>query len=341
MKMRKKSIIIVSAVASIAFIAFIWTYTKIYAPNTAFDDKSVLLFIQEPVELTDWIHGADGRRIVKNESSFLFTATVKKYKLLKPGRYRIKKGMNNNAIINMFRSGSQDPITVRTDDVETIYELAGKLGRQMKQDSLSFINAFTDKATLDSLGFNEYTLPAMFMPNTYEFFWTMTPEDYMKRMKKIYDQYWTDDRKKQSEKIGLSPVEVGTLASIVKAETARNDEAPRIAGLYLNRLRSGIALQSDPTAVFGKTKHTSRVYLSDLENDSPYNTYQRRGLPPGPINFPETVYLDAVLAPERHDYIYMCAQPGATGYHNFARTLDQHNVYRRQYTDWLEKKGIR
>jgi UPF0755 protein len=339
--MSKKTIIILSAVASTVLIAIIWMYTKIYAPNTAFEEKTVLLFIHEPTEISAWIRGESGRKIVKNEATFLFTAAMKKYKTLKPGRYRIKKGMNNNAIINMLRSGSQEPVTVRTDDVETIYELAGKLGKHLQQDSLSFIRAFSDPATLDSMGFNEYTLPASFMPNTYEFFWTMTPRDYMTRMKKIYDQYWTDDRRNQAQKIGLNPVEVATLASIVKAETGRKDEAPKIAGLYLNRLRTGIALQSDPTAVFGKKNHASRVYLSDLQNDSPYNTYLRRGLPPGPINFPEILYLDAVLAPEQHDYIYMCAQAEATGYHNFARTLDQHNVYRRQYTDWLEKKGIR
>ena len=131
------------------------------------------------------------------------------------------------------------------------------------------------------------------------------------------------------------------LQPIVKAETAKNDEAPKIAGLYQNRLRIGMALQSDPTAVFVRQQHVQRVSYSDLQNDSPYNTYLHTGLPPGPIDFTENIYLDAVLNPAKHEFIFMCAQPGGTGYHNFSRTLDQHNVYRREYTRWLESKGIR
>jgi UPF0755 protein len=340
MKNRKK-LLIVFIPLGILFIAGIWLYTKIFSANTRFEEKSVLIYVPQAIEASAWIESPEGKKIVRHQSTFALTSSLKKFKTLKPGRYRIPRGINNNSLINMLRSGAQEPLTVRTDDVETIDALAGKLGKVMMYDSAQFMASFTNQQKLNSLGFNTYTLPAMLAPNTYEFFWTMTPDEYLKRMKDIYDNYWTADRLKQAERIGLSAEEVATLASIVKAETAKTEEAPKIAGLYLNRLKSGIALQSDPTAVFGKNSHASRVYLSDLQNDSPYNTYQRRGLPPGPINFPEKIFLEAVLGYEKHDFIFMCAQPKATGYHNFAKTLDQHNVYRKQYTTWLEDQGIR
>jgi UPF0755 protein len=332
---------IAALVMATAMIFSGWFYFNVLASNTSFGEKSVIVFIHEPTDITAWVNGEDGKKIIGNTSSFLTTAGLKKFKTMKPGRYRIQKDASNNALINMFRSGAQEPLSVRTDDVETISELAGKLGKQLITDSAGFMTIFTNDEIIGAMGFNSYTLPAMLVPNTYEFFWTLTPEEYLKKMKGIYDSYWTEDRIRQAQRIGLSPVEAATLASIVKAETAKTDEAPKIAGLYLNRLKSGIALQSDPTAVFGRKTHASRVYLNDLQNDSPYNTYQRTGLPPGPINFPEKIFLEAVLGAEKHDYIYMCAQPEATGYHNFSKTLDQHNIYRKQYTSWLERKGIR
>ena len=141
--------------------------------------------------------------------------------------------------------------------------------------------------------------------------------------------------------MGLSISEVTTLASIVKAETGQRNEATKIAGLYLNRLRSGIPLQSDPTAIFGRKSNVRRVYLSDIQADSPYNTYKIKGLPPGPINFPEDGYLDAVLQAEEHEYIYMCAEPGGTGKHRFSKNLSEHERNRSEYIAWLNQKEIR
>lgn len=340
--MNKKKILLILSIPLLSIIfGGIWIYTKIIEPNTRFDEKSLVIYVRSNTGVNEWLNSADGKKIVDDEATFRLTSSLKKFDIIKQGRYRIPKGIGNNALINMLRSGAQEPLTVRTDDVETIYQLAGKLGKVMMHDSTDFITMFNNRQTLESLGFDEYTLPAMLVPDTYEFLWTMTPESYLERMKSLYHKYWTADRLRQAERIGLSAIEVATLASIVKAETAKTDEAPKIAGLYLNRLKSNIPLQSDPTAVFGRKTHASRVYLSDLQNESPYNTYQRQGLPPGPINFPEKIFLEAVLGYEQHTYIYMCAQPGATGYHNFSKTLDQHNVYRKQYTTWLEEQGIR
>jgi len=139
----------------------------------------------------------------------------------------------------------------------------------------------------------------------------------------------------------MSKEEVVILASIVKAETGATEEAPRIAGLYLNRLRTGMPLQSDPTAIFGRRKSTQRVYLTDIQSDSPYNTYKFVGLPPGPINFPETIYIDAVLQAEQNNFVFMCAEPGSTGKHRFAKSLSEHERNRKEYVTWLDKKGLR
>lgn len=335
----KKTIFIIAGLLIMAVAGI--GYMMIFSSNTRFEEKSYVLFIHEQSDLETWMQSEDFTKIVSNVSSFQFTAKIKKVKAIKPGRYRIKSGMNNSAMLNMLRSGNQEALSIRTDDVEDIYSLAGKLGKKMKADSLDFIRVFTDEAKISAFGFNTFTLPCMLFPNTYEFFWTMSPDDFLVKMKKLHDEYWTQAKRDQAASIGLTPIEIGILASIVKAETAKKDEAPYIAGLYLNRLRIGMALQSDPTAVFGRKVHAERVYLSDLRTESPYNTYLIKGLPPGPINFPETIYLDAVLNPVKHTHIYMCAQPGGTGYHNFSRTLEQHNVYRNEYTSWLEKNGVR
>lgn len=299
-----------------------------------------MIFIRNTSEIETWSESSQAN-FLDNSDSFLRVASLKKCKKVRPGRYRITKGMSNRAIINMLRSGAQEAINLRIDDVHDLSQLSAKLGKNLMCDSLQFMQAFSNDSISESFGFNSYTLPCLIIPNTYDFFWTMTPADFFTRMKKVYDNYWTEEKKQIASSIGLTPNDVGTLASIVKAETAKTEEAPKIAGLYLNRLRIGMALQSDPTAVFGNKIHSQRVYLSDLKNDSPYNTYLHAGLPPGPIDFSETIYLDAVLHSDKHGYLYMCAQPMKTGYHNFSKTLDQHNQYRREYTKWLEKIGVR
>ncbi len=317
-------------------------YCIIFQSNTAFEEKNTLLFITDAMPIDQWINSSDARKTLDNPTSFMQVAGWKKFTLTKPGRYRIKKGMNNNSIINMLRSGNQEALSLRIDDVHNIYELAGKLGKSLKADSAAFVQTFTNTATCQKYGFNSTTIACMIAPNTYDFFWTTAPDAFLERMQTIWKNYWTEEKKQMAQNQSLNPTEAVILASIVKAECSKRDEAPKIAGLYLNRLRINMPLQADPTAVFAAgLRGVNRVYEGITNVESPYNTYKNLGLPPGPIDFVEPIYIDAVLKPEAHAYIYMCAQPGQTGYHNFSKSYDQHLIYKDAYTDWLNQKGIR
>jgi UPF0755 protein len=272
--------------------------------------------------------------------SWKIACALKRVKQIKPGRYRLEKGMSNSDIIAEFRKGGKSVVTVRIDDTETLEELASKLGASLLHDSAYFMNAFLDDSLLHSFSIDEEQLSSTIRPNTYEFYWNMDAGTFLSKMKEESEAVWNSERLKQADSIGLTAFETTVLASIVKAETGSREEAPVIAALYLNRLRIGMPLQSDPTTLFGRKKSAQRVYKSDLQAESVYNTYLHTGLPPGPINFPETSYIDAVLNAPVHRYLYMCAQPGGTGKHNFAVSFSEHEANRRSYIQWLEKSGI-
>lgn len=322
-------------------IGAVLLYTQAYASNTGFEEESRIIYVTDTIRTEDWMVNLD-ESVISNKSTFLRVAGWKKLNRIYPGRYKIKRGMNNNAIINMLRIGSQAGISIRIDDCQSIYDLAGRLGKYLKADSSALISVFRDNDVCSAYGFSQETIGCLIVPDTYEFLWTNTPQDILKRMEQLRKKYWTDDKVKRAKEIGMTQTEVCILASIVKAECSRKDEAPKIAGLYLNRLRIDMPLQADPTALFAKgIKGANRVYTNDTEFISPYNTYQNKGLTPGPIRFVENNFLDAVLFADQNDFLYMCAQPGATGYHNFSKTYDQHLEYQQSYVEWLNKKGIR
>lgn len=279
--------------------------------------------------------------VIEHPGLWKIACMAKRLKTIKPGRYRLTSGMTNSDIIREFRSGGKPTLTLRIDDTETLEELAAKLGEHLLNDSSYFMAAFETDSLLKQVGIRKEELAAFIRPNTYEFYWNMSAEDFLKKMSTETDKIWTSERVERSSSIGLTRFETTVLASIVKAETGSIEEAPMIAGLYLNRLRIGMPLQSDPTALFGRKKSAQRVYTSDIRADSPYNTYLFSGLPPGPINFPETSYIDAVLNAKEHNYIYMCAEAGGSGKHRFAISYGEHEKNRRDYIQWLEKKGIR
>jgi UPF0755 protein len=250
--------------------------------------------------------------------------------------------MNTNQIVNMLKGGMQTPLNVTFNNVRTKEDLAGKVSKYLIADSLSILNLFYDENQIEKFGFNTETYRAMFIPNTYQFYWTTTAGEFAERMKTEFDRFWNDERRKKAENINLSPVEVTILASIVQSETAKSEEMPRIAGLYINRLKRGQSLQADPTVKYAVGDYSlKRILNVHLEVDSPYNTYKYAGLPPGPINFPETSAIDAVLNFERHNYIYMCAKEDFSGYHNFAVTLAEHNRNAAKYRRELDKLKIK
>jgi len=261
---------------------------------------------------------------------------------VRPGSYRLREGMSYSSLINMLKSGRQTPVRVTFNNLRSMDRLAGVLARRLESDSSAFAGAFGNDSLVASLGFTSTTLLGMFIPNTYEFYWTVTPEEFMKRMKREYDRFWNEERTAKLARCGLTRDEVVTLASIVYEETKKTEEMPRVAGVYVNRLRRGMPLQADPTVKYAVGDFTlRRVLLRHLEVDSPYNTYKYPGLPPGPICMPSIAALDAVLDFEEHDYFYFCAKDDLSGTHNFARTLAEHNRNAQAYARALDRLNIR
>jgi len=338
-KIGKFIIIFFSVAFIVAGIRAYQLYQYVFRENVKTD---YVLIIRENAtyeQVTDSLVTHD---VLLNIKAFRWVSKKKGYRnAVKPGRYHFKKGMNSNQIVNMLRSGLQEPVDVTFSNLRFKEDLAGKVSRYIEADSLSILNLFYDEKKIADYGFTPETFRAMFIPNTYEFYWTTSAEAFAERMKTEYDRFWTEERRKKAAEINLTPVEVITLASIVQSETSKNEELQRVAGLYINRLKRGQLLQADPTVKYAVGDFSlKRILNSHLDIESPYNTYKYAGLPPGPILFPETAAIDAVLNYEQHSYIYMCAKEDFSGYHNFANTLEQHNRYAALYRAALDKQKI-
>ena len=261
---------------------------------------------------------------------------------VKTGRYAIKPTDNMRYLHRRLSMGYQTPIKLTVGSVRTLDRIARNTARQLMIDSCEIANILNDTAYISKLGYTKETLPALFIPNTYEVYWNMSGEDFMQRMVKEHKAFWNEKRLKQAETIGLTPIEVATLASIVEEETANNSEKPMVAGLYINRLKKGMLLQADPTVKFSMQDFgLKRILYKHLEVDSPYNTYKYAGLPPGPIRIPSFQGLESVLNYTKHNYLYMCAKEDFSGTHNFAVTSAQHAANARRYQQALNRRGIR
>ena len=261
---------------------------------------------------------------------------------IKPGHYAMRPNDSARDLCLRLLAGNQSPIRLVVPSVRTLDRLAGAVGKQLMTDSATIMTTLSDSHLIDSLGYTTASFPALFIPNTYEVYWTMTAEQFVARMVKENKRYWNTTRMDKAKTQGLTPTEVITLASIVDEETNKNDEKPIVAGLYLNRLHRGMLLQADPTVKFALGEfELRRILFAHLEVDSPYNTYKYAGLPPGPIRIPSMAAIESVLNPAKHNYIYMCAKEDFTGYHNFASTLSQHNANARRYQQALNRRGIK
>ena len=260
---------------------------------------------------------------------------------IKSGRYQI----TDEGAFRLFRKlrgGMQDPMMLTVPSCRTMPQMAARLSQSLMCDSASIAEALADTSMLHSLGFTKETIPAMFIPNTYDIYWNVSVEKLLSRMRQEYDRFWTADRLSKAEAMGLTPEQVATIASIVDEETNKNDEKPTIAGLYYNRYRKGMKLQADPTVKYAMQDFGIRRILNwMLTTDSPYNTYMYAGLPPGPIRVPSQEGLDAVLNYQHHNYIYMCAKEDFSGYHNFAVTSAEHTANAHRYAAALNARGIR
>ncbi|MCY7349489.1 MAG: endolytic transglycosylase MltG [Cytophagaceae bacterium] len=280
---------------------------------------------------------------VNDKTSFQFLSKLMKYpELVKVGRYRIRPDMANYAALKMLRSGDQVPLRLTFNNIRVKSDLVHKVGTRFEFDSLSFARMLDSDSVCRYYGFTPTTIMAMFLPDTYELFWNTTPQKLMGRMKSEYDKFWNPERRRQANLLNLSPIEVSVLASIVEAETKNQIEKPRVAGVYLNRLRKNMPLQADPTVIYALGDFgIRRVLKRQMFFDSPYNTYVHTGLPPGPINLPDPRSIDAVLKAESHNYLYFCASPELNGTHFFASNYEDHLSNARLYQQALDRLGIK
>jgi UPF0755 protein len=329
-------IIIVSAIIAYKYFSKIYVSnvienSAVFIPsNATFDEVSKII-----------------RPYVNNSNSFNWVARQKNYpNVIKAGKYLIKKGMNNNELVNLLRSGNQSPIKLTFNNQDTLEKLAGRIAEQIEADSIDILITVLDSDFLKMNGFNKHDILGMFIPNSYEVYWNTSALQFRDRMLKEYANFWNSSRAEKAKAMNLSKKEVITLASVVQKETAKVNERTTVAGLYLNRLRGRWPLQADPTIIYAlKQKHgqdyeVKRVLNADLDIDSPYNTYKNAGLPPTLIAMPDISSIDAVLNPKNHDYYYMCASVTNIGSHEFAKTLSQHNVNAFKYQRWVSKQGI-
>lgn len=283
----------------------------------------------------------------KNANVFSFYSFKQASKILqygskiRPGRYEIKSGMNNFQLIRILRSGRQTAVKLTFNNIRTKEQLAGRLGKQLMADSTSILNLLNDNIFLATYNLNSNTSISFFIPNTYEVFWNLNARQLFERMDKEYNKFWTEKRKAEAAAIPLTETEVSTLASIVEEETNNRTDRPMVAGLYINRLKSGMPLQADPTLKFAVGDFSlKRIGIKQILFISPYNTYRNHGLPPGPIRVATENGIDAVLNYAHHNYIYMCASETLNGEHKFASTWAEHQANAKKYQQKLNELNI-
>lgn len=315
-------------------------YKVYFAPNTTGKEK--YLYVRTGHTLDDLLQEIRQKDVLTDIGTFSQAAAKMDLKgALKPGRYKIAKGMTNRGLINMLKAGNQEPVKLKFQNIRKKENFAGYLAKNLESDSLTFIKLLDSAALIEKYGFNKDNSYTMFIPNTYELYWNTSPSEFFEKMQKEYEKFWNDSRKAKAAALNLSPVQVSILASIVDAEALYDKEMPIIAGLYLNRLKKGILLQADPTVIYANDDFTvKRVTNSLLQVQSRYNTYKYAGLPPGPIMMPSINAIDAVLNKDNNNYIYMCAKEDFSGYHNFAVTVQEHEINAKKYREALNKRNI-
>lgn len=287
--------------------------------------------------LTDTLeaHGVERMGVVN------LVARLKKLdQSVKGGHYEFRRGTSPMSLVNALRAGAQKPVRLTFNNIRTLDQLAGRLAEQIEADSLTLLAHLTAPATAQKYGFTREEFIGMFIPNTYQVWWTLSPEALTDRMAKEYDKFWTSERTAALARTRLSKKEVINLASIVYEETKVVSEMPKIAGVYINRLRRGMPLQACPTAKYAVGDFTlKRILYKHTQVESPYNTYKHRGLPPGPICMPSIAAIDAVLGYADHKWLYFCAKEDLSGRHNFASTLAEHNRNSRRYNEALKRNS--
>lgn len=341
--MNKKKIVVIVSLIVIASIA-IFGYINVFSDNTKFDKKEFYVLVPTGSTYEDVLKIIAPE--VKNLDRFKFVAEKRSYnEHVYPGRFLFKKGMSNFQMVSALRHNM--PLNLAFNNQESLEKLVSRISSQMEVDSTTLINTIKDSVFMKKNGFNDETILGMFIPNTYEMKWNISAEKLRDKMASEYQKFWNAERMDKAKALNLTPMQVITVASIVHKETVKSDERPRVAGVYLNRLKLEMPLQADPTIIFAVKKNSGdfdqvikRVRGEMLRVNSPYNTYVHVGLPPGPIAMPDISAIDAVLNAEKHDYIYFCASVERFGYHDFATTYEAHQVNAKKYAAWVTKLGI-
>ncbi len=319
-------------------------YQKFYGNNVA---KEGYVLIPHSADFNSILDSISP--YVQNKEQFSEVAKSKNMdKFFSAGRYRIKSGTNNTDLVNMIKAGNQTENTFRIGDFFTVYQMVGKVALKTELDSIRFATDLNKIATTKGLN-NAEDLKKYFFIDTYNFFWTVTPQEFFKKFEDDYNGFWNPERKSKEQSLGLSRDQVYALASLVYKETGgKPDEMKTVAGLYLNRHRKGMKLQSDPTVIYAVSKANNfqgdpikRVFFKHLREPSPYNTYYSSGIPPGPICMVDKNSVDAVLNAQSNDFIYMCADPARFGFHKFTANAAEHAVNAKKYQDWLNSKNIK
>ncbi len=339
----KRIMIILVILIILAGIKGFGLYRKAFSPNIFIPrDSEVYLYIPTGSKYEDVIDKIKKLKLVRNINTLEWTALKKNYpNHINPGKYKVKNRMSNNEFINMLRSGKQDPVQLTFNNIRTLEQLAKSISQQLEFDAPTLLALLKSDSIQKKYGFNQFTINCMFIPNTYEFYWNTTPDQFLERMYNEYNSFWNIRRQHKADNMGMTREEIITLASIVNEETDMDEEKARVAGVYLNRLKKGMRLQADPTVIYAiRNFNIKRVLKTHYQVNSPFNTYRVSGLPPGPICFPEIASIDAVLNYEQHNFLYMCAKHDFSGYHVFARTLSEHNRNAELYRTELNRRRI-
>ena len=343
MKFSKKIIIFLLFLFITAFIA---AFIIFLTPNIS---QEYNLFIDEEGTYESIKADLNEKSIIQSSLTFSLAAKILNYEgeNIRTGKFILKPSMTNFSIIRKLRSGRQDPVRVVIQNGRYLTDFISQLSSQLMIDSIEISDYLSHPDFLRDNNITKEETMTLFIPNTYEFYWNSSAETFRDRMKTEYERFWNESRTQKAKALNLTKNQVIALAAIVQKETAKVDERPRVAGVYLNRLKTGMLLQADPTVIYAikrqsgdYTQIIKRVLYADLELDSPFNTYKYPGIPPGPIAMPDISSIDAVLNPENHDYYYFVADVTNFGYHKFAKTLAQHNVNKAEYVRWVNSQGL-
>ena len=338
----RKWLLVLLILFLLACAAGFYFYKTIFGSNVDLGEKERIdFYINTEDSLEDLKSELKAENILQNEQAFDIVSMLMQFTKPKPGLYELENGMSNRDLISLFRAGRQKALKLTFNNFRKVEDLIGYFGSQLESDSTSIAKHFLSEAVNTKYGVTRDNLMSLFIPNTYQIYWNTKPEKLVARLVQEREKFFDEERMAKASKLELTKEEIYTLASIVQKETLVNSEKPRVAGVYINRLKRGQLLQADPTVVFANGDfELRRVLNKHLAIDSPYNTYKYEGLPPGPICMPDVSSIDAVLNYEKHKYLYFCASPDNSGRHLFAKTLIEHNRNADKYRAYLNKQRI-